>query len=137
MSLDVQSRCRAEVHGTESTSTSPKALLKKQLCSYILDNGYTKEGINSMKRLQLTTTKKVVFLSPFVYDDKTARSKLIRMSWLVERKAEMVAVDVIAYPAMAVYRKDRVTLNTIKMIDRKWKEIEDVNIRKNVEEVER
>ncbi len=90
-----------------------------------------------MKRLQLTTVNKVVFISPFVYDDRTARSKLIRMSWLVEKEAEMEAVDVIAYPRMAIYRKDRVRLNIIKIIDKKWKEIEDVNNRKNVEEVER
>ena len=76
-----------------------------------------------MKRLQLTTTEGFVFLSPFVYSDILTKKKLTSMSWLVEKNAKMEAIGVGKYPRLAIYKKERVNLRWIAIIEKEWKEM--------------
>lgn len=77
-----------------------------------------------MNRLQLTTTKGHVFLSPFVYGNNLAKKKLNDLSWLVKEKAKIETIEVKEYPKMAVYGKDRRRLSLIKIIEKEWKKME-------------
>ena len=84
-----------------------------------------------MYRLELTTIWGYVFLSPFVYTAHEAKTRLAKLSWLVNerRGARMIPVSCGKYPAKAKWEESMETLTGIGLdrriahVQRLWREL--------------
>ena len=96
-----------------------------------------------MHRLKLTTTKGIIFIGPFVYTEDQAKLRMKKMRWLVKKirdelteeliasgKLEMFKVD--KWPFRSEYNFDRVDINWIKLLERRWEDVD----KKNFDEME-
>lgn len=96
-----------------------------------------------MFRIRTVTSKNIVFLSPLVYDEKTAKRKLREMKWLARKEgASMTLVEVSIFPREAifdwryeVFDVESELFTMVKITEKKWEE-ERYDNRENIEEVE-